>query len=152
MITKRKKNSRQRGSKTHGWGAMKKHRGSGHKGGVGNAGSGKRGDCKKPMYLKNKRLFGRNGFKRANKVIIHVTNIAYLEQKLDKLKNNKMIIEENGFLIVDLKNLGFEKLLGAGKTKNKFKITVKEASNSAVSKIEKAGGMVILPESQKPAE
>ena len=48
MDNKRSKNSRQRGSKTHGWGAMKKHRGAGHRGGRGAAGSGKRGDAKKP--------------------------------------------------------------------------------------------------------
>ena len=41
---KRKKNSRQRGEWTHGWGAKKKHRGAGHRGGRGNAGSGKRGE------------------------------------------------------------------------------------------------------------
>ena len=38
----RKKNTRQRGSHTHGWGAKKKHRGAGNRGGRGNAGSGPR--------------------------------------------------------------------------------------------------------------
>ena len=47
-VNKRKKNSRQRGSHTHGWGAMKKHRGAGNRGGRGAAGSGKRADSKKP--------------------------------------------------------------------------------------------------------
>ena len=50
MVTnKRSKDTRQRGSNTHGWGAMKKHRGAGHRGGRGNAGTGKRGDAKKQV-------------------------------------------------------------------------------------------------------
>ena len=39
---KRRKSSRYRGSKTHGRGFKKKARGSGHRGGFGMAGTGKR--------------------------------------------------------------------------------------------------------------
>ena len=60
-INKRKKNSRQRGSWTHGWGSKKKHRGAGHRGGKGNAGTGKKGDAKKPKIWKNKKYFGKYG-------------------------------------------------------------------------------------------
>jgi len=38
-VNKRKKMSRLRGSHTHGWGAKKKHRGKGNKGGAGMAGT-----------------------------------------------------------------------------------------------------------------
>jgi large subunit ribosomal protein L15 len=48
---RRKKNVKQRGSKTHGWGSMKKHRGAGNRGGRGKAGTGKRGDQKKPTII-----------------------------------------------------------------------------------------------------
>jgi len=52
-VHRRKKNKRMRGAKTtHGYGAKKKHRGSGNKGGKGMAGSGKRADQKKTMILK----------------------------------------------------------------------------------------------------
>ena len=61
-VNKRKKNSRQRGSQTHGWGAKKKHRSFGNRGGKGMAGSGKRADSKKPSLWKE-RYFGKIGFK-----------------------------------------------------------------------------------------
>ena len=54
----RKKNSRHRGSWTHSHGEKKKHRGAGSRGGRGNAGSGKRGDAKKPSYWKIKKFSG----------------------------------------------------------------------------------------------
>ena len=145
MRTKRKKkNVRMRGSKTHGWGAKKKHRGSGHQGGVGNAGSGKRADQKKPTYLKNERVFGRHGFVRPNLIEVKAVNIQYLEQKYTTLKNKKLITEDHGFVVVDLKKLGFNKLLGTGAPKLKFKITAEYASPSAVKKIEEAGGQVTV--------
>ena len=61
-INKRKKNTRQRGHSTHGWGSKKKHRGKGHQGGAGMAGSGKRADSKKPSIWKDKHYFGKHGF------------------------------------------------------------------------------------------
>ena len=45
-VNKRKKFSRYRGSMTHGCGSKKKRRGSGHRGGKGMAGTGKRSDKK----------------------------------------------------------------------------------------------------------
>ena len=65
VVHKQKKNKRMRGAKTtHGYGAKKKHRGSGNKGGKGMAGSGKRADQKKTMILKvfGNEYFGRHGF------------------------------------------------------------------------------------------
>ena len=64
-VNKRSKNTRQRGHTTHGWGSMKKHRGKGHQGGAGMAGSGKRADSKKPSIWKDKRYFGKFGFIRS---------------------------------------------------------------------------------------
>jgi large subunit ribosomal protein L15 len=56
---KRRKTTRFRGSHTHGRGFKKKARGSGHRGGVGMAGTGKRGDAKKTLVLN---LFGNDYF------------------------------------------------------------------------------------------
>ena len=58
-LKRRKKSSRFRGSHTHGRGFKKKARGSGHRGGKGMAGSGKRGDAKKTLVLS---LFGNDYF------------------------------------------------------------------------------------------
>ena len=62
-VHKRKKNSRQRGSHTHGWGAKKKHRGAGNRGGKGMAGTGKRADQKKTLItaLYGHEYFGKQG-------------------------------------------------------------------------------------------
>ena len=46
-VKRRRKSRRFRGSHTHGRGFKKKARGSGHRGGVGMAGTGKRGDQRK---------------------------------------------------------------------------------------------------------
>ncbi len=49
--TGQKKNKRQRGLSSHGWGHKKKHRGAGNRGGKGMAGTGKRADTKKPSII-----------------------------------------------------------------------------------------------------
>ena len=51
-MNKRRKVTRHRGSHSHQRGAKKKARGSGHRGGFGLAGTGKRGDQKKTLVLK----------------------------------------------------------------------------------------------------
>jgi large subunit ribosomal protein L15 len=58
-IKKKKKSKNFRGNTTHGHGARKKWKGSGHHGGVGMAGTGKRADQKKSLVIK---LFGNNYF------------------------------------------------------------------------------------------
>ena len=72
VINKSKKKLKYRGSKTHGCGSMKKRRGAGHRGGRGAAGSGKRGDAKKPSIWGGT-YFGKHGFhsrfKKPNTII-----------------------------------------------------------------------------------
>ena len=142
-INKRKKNSRQRGSKTHGWGAKKKHRGKGHQGGAGMAGTGKRADSKKPSIWKE-RYFGKYGFvSKTPKVKINSVNISFIEQHIDKFLSNNLITKENEFYIVELEKIGFNKLLGDGRVFMKFRIKTPYASKSAVEKVKEAGGEVI---------
>jgi large subunit ribosomal protein L15 len=141
-VNKRKKNSRQRGSKTHGYGAMKKHRGAGSRGGRGMAGSGKRADTNKPSNWKL-RYFGKRGFKSKKQVVeIKAFNLLYIEDKLNSLLKKKMVEKEGDFYNVDAEKLGFNKLLSKGNVSNKFKIKVMYASKNAVEKIKSAGGDV----------
>ncbi len=148
MKFKRKKNSRQRGSKTHGWGAMKKHRGAGNKGGRGKAGTGKRSDCRKPSVWGIDKYFGKNGFTPigGNKYVC-ACNIEMLEQQYQKLLKQGMIKEDKGAVTVDLQELGVEKLLSRGHPTKKWNITVKQASANAVEKIKEKGGLVTVLES-----
>ena len=142
-INKRKKNTRQRGHKTHGWGAKKKHRGQGNRGGRGMAGTGKRADSKKPSFWKE-RYFGKFGFiSKTPKVKINAVNINFIEQNLNQFIAQNLIIKESNFYIVELDKLGYNKLLGGGKVSNKFKITTPHASMSAIEKVRQAGGEVI---------
>ena len=145
VAEKRKKNVRQRGNTNHGWGAKKKHRGSGHRGGKGMAGTGKRADSKKPSIWKEERYFGKFGF--TSKVVkneINTINIEFLDQNLENLMSKKLVNKENDFYSVDLEKLGYNKLLGNGKVLNKYKIKVPYASKSAVEKVNSNGGEVIV--------
>ena len=145
MIKKRKKNTRQRGSKTHGWGAKKKHRGAGNRGGRGMAGTGKRADQKKQTVLKKfgNNYFGKFGFKKPNKKKIKTIKLDYLEKNLDKLLKNNLAKQEKDIFIINLKNLKINKLLGNGKITKKFKIKVERFSKNAKEKIEKLGGEIL---------
>ena len=150
-MAKRKKATRLRGSKTHGWGSMKKHRGAGNRGGRGNAGTGKRADTRKPSVLGTK-YFGKKGFKRANKKIINGLNISYIEEKYTALFNKGFIKEEAGFSIIDLKDLNADKLLGGGKASRKYKIKAESATKKAVEKLRLSGSELITTEENRGDE
>ncbi|MBL7051637.1 MAG: uL15 family ribosomal protein [Nanoarchaeota archaeon] len=134
--TGQKKNKKQRGFSSHGWGSKKKHRGSGNRGGKGNAGSGKRADTKKPTLIN---LYGtvdlaKRGFVRPDAKKIIAIN----------LRDVRLMLEKNNVKELDLNKLGYSKLLGTGNLSQAVKITVKMASNSAIEKVKSAGGEVIL--------
>lgn len=142
MTARRKKKARKfRGSKTHGWGSKKKHRGAGNRGGRGLAGTGKRADQKKPSILKEygNEYFGRRGFVSPQRKEEKTINLDYLEKNAEKLKEKGLIKKENEHYIIDIRALGFDKLLGKGKIKNKYKVKGK-TSKTAEEKIKEAGG------------
>ncbi len=139
---KRRKSSRKHGRRmaTHGGGARKKSKGSGHRGGKGMAGSGKRADHKKTLITARfgHNYFGKQGVtsrgtKRDKRKRI---NIGRIETGLEKYGKKT----SRGYEI-DLKDF---KILGTGEIKNKLIIRAKEASKSAIEKVAKAGGEIIL--------
>ena len=141
---KRKKSSRFRGSHTHGRGFKKKARGSGHQGGVGMAGTGKRGDQKKTLILN---LYGKDYFGK-DKVLrrkpspkLEVINIRQIIENLPFYIKLKKANESKDTFTIDLKSY---KILGEGDTSKKLKIIASAASPSAIEKIKKAGGEIIL--------
>ncbi len=142
-MNKRKKNSRQRGSHTHGWGAKKKHRGKGNRGGSGRASSGKRSDARKPATWKEHDYFGKHGFsKKGAKEKIKAVNISYIDENMEKLVREGKAKEEKGVYSVKLMDLGFNKLLGSGKTGRKIIVETKYASKPAEERVKEAGGEV----------
>jgi len=135
-IKKRKKTTRLRGSRTAGYGFRQKHKGHGCKGGFGMAGTGKRADHKKQKALMiarkagYERYFGKKGFTSAstkNKKSLDI-NLYNVHQNFDISKK----IELKGY-----------KILGEGEG-FKGEIFAKSASKSAIEKMEKAGGKIIL--------
>ena len=146
-LNKRRKFSRMRGTHTHGWGAKKKHRGAGNRGGRGMAGSGKRADQKKPTILKlyGNEYFGRRGFHRPQQLLkkIKAINLESLQSHLDKYIEKKLITRDKDFYVVDLDKLGYQKLLGGGKLNIKLKVSAQYFSAGAVKKIEDRGGVIV---------
>ena len=139
---KRTKNSRIRGARTVGWGFRQKHKGHGNKGGFGMAGTGKRGDHKKQsaeMSVKGK-YFGKQGAtSRGTK------RNTYEKINLYAVKDN--FFKKDG----DKINLAKHKILGTGDG-FKAEITALAATATAVAKMEKAGGKIILPAKKTPAK
>jgi large subunit ribosomal protein L15 len=138
MKHRKKKNIRFRGSKTHGWGAKKKHRGAGHRGGHGRSGSGKRGDQKKPSYWKYEKP-GKVGFTSKSRTLSLPITLQYIQDHKDTLP-----IDSHANL--DLTQLGFHKLLATGKISTKLNIIIPFATERAIAKIKKAGGSVTTSE------
>src|SRR3989339_1819509 len=97
VVYKRKKFTRQRASQTHGWGAKKKHRGAGNRGGRGHSGSGKRADQMKTLYWKDLKYFGKFGFKKKGQVEdISAINISNIEDRLSGWVNKKLVSVGSG--------------------------------------------------------
>ncbi len=144
---RRSKFSRARGQRWHGWGAKKKHRGSGNRGGRGMAGSGKRADQKKPTILKlyGNEYFGRHGFNRTKftEKNLKTINVGNLQKMLDDFISKKHATKTGDTYFVDLENLGYNKLLGSGRLDVKIEVNVKNVSKNAVMKLENAGGKVV---------
>jgi large subunit ribosomal protein L15 len=143
VVRRRKKSERLRGSQTHGWGAMKKHRGSGNKGGTGMAGTGKRSDAKKPSIWKDVKYFGKFGFKKKNiKVIFQTISIRELEDRVQGLLDRKVAKLDAGVVSLNLEDIGYNKLLSNGRATKRWSITVPYASSGAIDKIKEAGGEI----------
>ena len=140
MLKKRKKSTRLRGSRTGFGGNRKRRKKSGHRGGCGMAGTGKRADHKKSKVLTfDKPYFGRAGLtsrKRTKNKVPKTINIQ------DLVKNHDLSKE------IILKGY---KLLGKTQAnfKEKLDIKVDYASNSAIEIIKKAGGTILVLKQEK---
>jgi large subunit ribosomal protein L15 len=145
---KTKKSKGQRGNTTYGHGARKKWHSSGHHGGCGMAGTGKRADHKKSLIIKlyGNNYFGKQGItsRGTKKDKSNVINLKDIEKNLDSLmkkygKNGELIIEDY-------------KVLGDGELKEKITIKARAFTESAKSKIEKSGGKAIVIEDNSSRE
>jgi large subunit ribosomal protein L15 len=122
-----KKTRKMRGSRTHGYGAGKKHRGKGSKGGKGYAGSTKH--RRSYIYKYEPEHFGHKGFyslKSKSKTI----GVGSLE----KMAGGKSEI--------DLTSMGYDKLLSNGAISKPLVVKIGKFSKKAKEKVEAAGGQI----------
>ncbi|MFQ6050399.1 MAG: uL15m family ribosomal protein [Candidatus Hydrothermarchaeota archaeon] len=142
MIRKERKTKKYRGSKTCGGGSKKNRRGAGNRGGRGRAGMHKHKWTYTVKYASDH--FGKYGFKRAPSLVkpSKAINVGELEDLLNyliaegKIKKKKKIV-------LDLKELGYTKVLGKGKLEKALTVKAPEFSRRAVEKIESAGGQAV---------
>lgn len=133
-VKKRKKSTRYRGGRSHGRGGKKKARGSGHRGGFGMSGTGKRGDQKKTLVLN---AHGNDYFGKSKRLSKKLT------KKLKSINLRDLAQKANGKTEINMKGY---KILGEGDLNSKIKIIASAASHSAIEKIKKSGGEIVLEE------
>lgn len=143
MIRRKRKINKMRGSRSIGGGCSKKRRGAGHKGGKGNAGAGKHHWTWTVKFDPNH--FGKYGFKRPQKTInkMNSVNLSYLDAKSDKLLEKGIATKEGDIIVIDVTELGYDKVLGNGNLSKALTIKSPKFSASAENKIQEAGGEAI---------
>ena len=129
------------GSRTRGRG-HKKGRGAGLRGGRGNAGCHK---TKRIMYERVGRVWGAHGFKRPQTVVManNAIHLKFIEESAAEWVDQGNASKKGKVVSIDLKKMGYDKLLGTGVPSQAYKITISAASAKAVEKVEAAGGEVI---------
>ena len=129
------------GSRTRGRG-HKKGRGAGLRGGRGNAGCHK---TKRIMYERVGRVWGAHGFKRPQTVVManNAINLKVIEESAAEWVNQGNASKKGKTISIDLKKMGYDKLLGTGVPSQAYKITISAASVKAVEKVEAAGGEIV---------
>lgn len=146
MITKRKeKRSRKtRGSRVCGWGRTGQHRKHGGKGGRRGSGLHKHKWTYIIKYLPN--YFGKKGFTRPRCLVraTRTVNVGQLCEMADKLVDAGLARIENGVYVIDVRELGYDKVLGEGRVTKPLQVIAPMVTESAKGKIEEAGGRVVV--------
>ncbi len=148
MVVRRRKKSRKlRGrTRTHGYGRIGQHRKSGSRGGKGAAGMHKHMWTWVVKYAPS--WFGKRGFTRPPEITptVQAINVGELDELAEKLlAEGKAVLEDNK-VVIDVRELGFNKVLGRGKVTRPLKIITPYVSEAAKAKIEEAGGEVVVVE------
>ena len=143
-LKKRKKFTRFRGTHTHGRGGKKKARGKGHRGGVGQSGSGKRADQKKNLTIirKKKGYFGKDKTRRGPaKKKVKAMTLKNINGNFLKLVKSGVAKKSGESYELDLKKY---KIIGNDKVMKRIKIHALSASEEAINSVKDAGGEIIL--------
>ncbi len=138
-MTKRRSKKNKSGS--HGYGSSKKNRGAGNRGGRGNAGSGKKGQSKR-LTKEGVQELGERGF-NSRKPEQNAINLRDIDQRIDEMVEEGLATEDGGKYVLDLDELGYDKVLGKGHLNKEVEIHAESFSSSAERKIEEADGEAV---------
>lgn len=138
-MTKRRSKKNKSGS--HGYGSSKKNRGAGNRGGHGNAGSGKKGQSKR-LTKEGVQELGERGF-NSRQPEQNAINLRDIDQRIDDMVEEGLVEEDGGKLVLDLDDIGYEKVLGKGHLNREVEIHAESFSSSAERKIEEADGQAV---------
>ena len=146
MPHKLRKTRKRRGSRTQGWGRVGQHRRTGSK---GRRNPGRHKALWSYVIKYEPDYFGKHGFTspKSLRQKTRVINVGTLEGMAGKFSVEK----EEGKSFIDLESLGYTKLLGAGKITKRLTVKVASCSATAVEKVKKAGGQVLM-EGQEAGE
>jgi large subunit ribosomal protein L15 len=137
------KRSKYRGSRTCGGGTHKNRRGAGNRGGRGRAGINAHHFVKWYKEMGGP-VFGKNGF--CNQIATDVTaiDIGALDQIVPSLLAQGIAKQDGDTVVINVADMGIEKVLGSGKVTKKINISASAFSETAKAKIEKMGGKALV--------
>jgi large subunit ribosomal protein L15 len=137
MPHKLRKTRKMRGSRTHGYGRVGQHRDAGSK---GQRKVGRHKHLWSYVVAHEPDYFGKKGFtspqslrRRENPI-----NIKQLNELVAKAPDEKSDMQ------INLTQMGYTKLLGAGKLTKSLIITVSSCSKTAAEKVKKVGGQILV--------
>jgi len=151
MVVRRRKKSRKlRGrSRTMGWGRIGQHRKSGSRGGFGAVGMHKHKWTWVVKYAPN--WYGKHGFTQPveTRYGVYAINVGELDELARKLLIEGRAVKEGEKIVLNMVELGYNKVLGRGKVTLPLKVITLNITEEAKEKIEKAGGEVVVLEKRE---
>ena len=119
MMVVRKEKKRRRGERTY-HGSHKKWRGGGSRGGRGKAGGHKHKWSYVVKY--DPEHFGKHGFKRPVEIVrkVKAINLGDLNRMVENLLQQNLAVKEGSSIKINLKKIGYNKLLGSGMAKQQI--------------------------------
>ncbi|NHJ02225.1 MAG: 50S ribosomal protein L15 [Candidatus Heimdallarchaeota archaeon] len=146
-VRREKKVRKQRGSRVYGYGRISGgHRKSGSRGGKGNAGikDHRRIGRIKQMILDQKGFTTHSTDRKQASI-----NIGQLDEQIELLLAGDYAKKEGSHIKIDLRELGFSKVLGKGIVTNSLHVYADTITPKAEEKIEAAGGKTFSSTSEE---
>jgi len=144
MPHKLRKIRKMRGTRTQGYGQVGQHRKSASK---GRRKVGRHKHLWSYVITYEPDYFKKGGFTSPRSLAkeVNTVNVGELEELAQKIIHKEKTRGKTG-ITVDLKQLGYSKLLGRGKITKPIHVKVASCSETATRKIEAAGGHVLMEE------